>query len=81
MDIAVKAGCNYWTYNIKNTICNDCGFISKHTLDKCPKCGSTNLDYATRIIGYLKRVSNFSEARQKEEHIRAYGKVDAEHDV
>ena len=25
MDIAVKAGCNYWTYNIPATICNDCG--------------------------------------------------------
>ena len=51
MDVAVKAGCNYWTYNIRNTVCNDCGFISKHTLDKCPKCGGKNLDYLTRVIG------------------------------
>lgn len=72
MDVAVDAGCNYWTYNIKNTICNDCGFISKHTLDTCPRCGSQNLDYATRVIGYLKRISNFSEARQAEAHRRSY---------
>ena len=72
MDVAVQAGCNYFTYNIKNTICNSCGYISKHTLDKCPRCGGTDLDYATRIVGYLKRVSNFSEARQDEEHARAY---------
>jgi ribonucleoside-triphosphate reductase len=26
----------------------------------------------TRIIGYLKRVSNFSAARQQEEHRRYY---------
>ena len=26
----------------------------------------------TRIIGYLKRVSNFSQARQEEEHRRFY---------
>jgi anaerobic ribonucleoside-triphosphate reductase len=26
----------------------------------------------TRIIGYLKRVSNFSEARQQEAHRRYY---------
>lgn len=51
MDVAVKAGCNYWTYNIRNTVCNDCGFISKHTLDTCPKCGGKNLDYLTRVIG------------------------------
>lgn len=72
MDVAVAEGCNYFTYNIKNTICNDCGYISKHTLDKCPKCGSTDLDFATRIIGYLKRVSSYSAARQIEEGLRAY---------
>lgn len=72
MDIAVQAGCNYFTYNIPNTICNDCGHISKHMLDKCPKCGSDNLDYATRVIGYLKRISNFSEARQREASKRHY---------
>lgn len=75
MDVAVKAGCNYFTFNIPNTICNDCGFISKHKLDRCPKCGSNNLDYATRIIGYLKRISNFSEARQEEASRRYYGNL------
>lgn len=76
MDVAVKAGCNYWTYNIRNTVCNDCGFISKHTLDTCPKCGGKNLDYLTRVIGYLKRVSNFSEPRQEEAHNRYYGDLE-----
>ena len=72
MDVAVKAGCNYWTYNIPATICNDCGCRDKRYLHECPKCGSHNLDYETRIIGYLRRVSNFSEARQKEAAKRAY---------
>ena len=76
MDVAVKAGCNYWTYNIPATICNDCGCRDKRYLHECPKCGSHNLDYETRIIGYLRRVSNFSEARQKEANKRAYGKVE-----
>ena len=75
MDVAVKEGCNYFTYNIKNTICNKCGYISKHTLDKCPKCGSTDVDYGTRIIGYLKRVSSFSAGRQVEERLRAYNRL------
>lgn len=75
MDVAIWEGCNYFTYNIKNTICNDCGYISKHTLSKCPKCGSTNLDYGTRIIGYLKRVSAFSATRQIEEGLRAYNRL------
>ncbi len=70
--IAAKEGCNYFTYNIPNTICNDCGHIDKRYLHECPECHSTNVDYMTRIIGYLKRVSNFSQARQEEEHRRFY---------
>lgn len=72
MRTAIKTGCSYFTFNVPNTICNDCGYISKHKLNTCPECGSDNLDYATRIIGYLKRVSKFSEARQKEERKRFY---------
>jgi ribonucleoside-triphosphate reductase len=72
MKDAIKTGCSYFTFNIPNTICNDCDHISKHRMDHCEKCGSTNIDYLTRIIGYLKRVSAFSEARQKEEKKRYY---------
>lgn len=72
--IAIKTGCSYFTFNIPNTICNKCGHISKHKLNNCEKCGSEDLDYATRIIGYLKRVSKFSEARIKEASKRFYGK-------
>ena len=75
MDVAVKAGCNYWTYNIPNTICNDCGYIDKRMLIECPKCHSKNIDYATRIIGYLKKISNFSEVRQKEASQRFYADI------
>lgn len=72
--VASQNGTNYFTFNCRNTVCNDCGYISKDTLDVCPKCGSKNLDYLTRIIGYLKRVSSFSEPRQREERVRAYTK-------
>ena len=72
MKIAAANGTNYFTFNVKNTVCNDCGYISKDTLDKCPKCGSTNLDYLTRIIGYLKRIKDFSEPRQIEAEHRYY---------
>ena len=74
--VAAKEGCNYFTFNIPNTLCNDCGHIDKHHLHKCPVCGSENLDYLTRIIGYLKRVSNFSLDRQKEASRRYYQRVE-----
>ncbi len=70
--VAAQEGCNYFTFNIPNTICNDCGTIDKRYLKECPHCHSTNVDYMTRIIGYLKRVSNFSQPRQEEAARRYY---------
>lgn len=72
LDIAAKTGCNYFCVNVKMTICNDCQHIDKRTLSACSQCGSHNIDYATRIIGYLKRVSAFSQARRKEHTLRFY---------
>ncbi len=74
--VAAKEGCNYFTFNIPNTICNECGNIDKRYLHKCPKCGSENVDYMTRIIGYLKRVNNFSLPRQEEAKRRFYAGQD-----
>jgi ribonucleoside-triphosphate reductase len=72
LKVAAKEGCNYFTFNIPNTVCNDCGHIDKRYLKECPHCHSKNVDYMTRIIGYLKRVSNFSQARQEEASRRYY---------
>ncbi len=72
--VAAQEGTNYFTFNIPNTACNDCGHIDKRYLHQCPVCGSQNVDYLTRIIGYLKRISNFSEPRQQEAARRYYAK-------
>ena len=71
--VAAVEGCNYFTFNIPNTLCNECGCIDKRYLTECPHCHSHNVDYLTRVIGYLKRVSNFSADRQKEAARRYYG--------
>ena len=76
LNTAAHYGTNYFTFNCRNTVCNECGYISKDTLDVCPKCGSKNLDYLTRVIGYLKRISNFSEVRQEEAAHRFYANPD-----
>ena len=73
--VATQEGCNYFTFNIPNTVCNDCGHIDKRNMKVCPSCGSENLDYLTRIIGYMKRVSNFSQPRQVEAAQRHYATV------
>jgi len=43
-------------------------------MDKCIKCESKNIDKATRVIGYLKRIKDFSNERQKEADVRFYHK-------
>ena len=70
--VAAQEGCNYFTFNIPNTVCNHCGHIDKRYLHECPECHSTDLDYLTRVIGYMKRVSSFSQARQEEASRRHY---------
>lgn len=73
--VAAQEGCNYFTFNIPNTVCNECGHIDKRNLNECPTCNSKNLDYLTRVIGYMKRVSNFSQSRQKEAEQRHYATI------
>lgn len=75
LDATAKAGTNYWTYNVRSTVCNECGYIGKKDLPRCIKCGSDNVDKATRVIGYLRRESNFSKARRIEASKRFKHKV------
>lgn len=79
--VAAAEGCNYFTFNIPNTVCNDCGTIDKRYLKRCPGCGSVNVDYLTRVIGYMKRVSNFSAPRQVEASRRYYWKRETEKEI
>jgi anaerobic ribonucleoside-triphosphate reductase len=72
LNVTAKAGCNYFCFNIKITICNVCEHIDKRTVYQCPNCSSDNVDHATRIIGYLKRITSFSSGRQKEAFRRHY---------
>ena len=74
INVAAKTGCNYFCINVRITICNEpnCQHIDKRTLYRCSKCGSDNVDHATRVIGYLKRVSSFSKGRRKEHAMRYY---------
>ena len=69
--LAIKTGVPYFTTNVKSTCCEDCFHINKKTLDHCVKCGSKNISHATRIIGYLKKIKDFSQER-REEHSRRY---------
>lgn len=49
LKFAAENGCQYFTFNIPNCECADCGYITKSPITKCPKCNSTNIDYYDRV--------------------------------
>lgn len=51
IDFAIEQGTNYFTFNIPNSKCEDCGHIVKAPIKVCPKCGSEHITQYTRIIG------------------------------
>ena len=74
IDFAIKNGTNYFTFNIPNSKCDDCGYITKHPIIKCPKCGSIHITQYSRVIGYLRPISSFGKDRQIEAAKRVYSK-------
>lgn len=75
IDIAIAEGTSYFTFNIPNTKCEECGHIVKKPIKACPKCGSTHVTPYTRVIGYLRPVTAFGADRQVEAEKRVYTKV------
>lgn len=69
---AIKTKDRYITFNVPQSQCEDCRFISKHPIDICPKCGSKHISYWTRIIGYLRPVESWGSDRQAEGMKRIY---------
>jgi ribonucleoside-triphosphate reductase len=74
IDFAVANGTNYFTFNIPNSKCDDCGYITKHPITECPKCHSKNITQYTRVIGYLRPIKVFGKDRQIEASKRVYSK-------
>ena len=74
LEYAVQVGNSYITFNVPQTQCDDCGFIAKHPFDKCPECGSEKVTQWTRVIGYLRPIKAWSEARQVEGSNRMFAK-------
>lgn len=66
LEYTVQVGNSYITFNVPQTQCDDCGYIAKHPFKKCPKCGSEKVTPWLRIVGYLRPIKAWSEARQIE---------------
>lgn len=72
LDFARENGTQYFTFNIPNSECDDCHFITKHPITKCPKCGSEHITQYSRVIGYLVATKSWGKDRQIEGARRTY---------
>ena len=74
IDFAIQQGTNYFTFNIPNSKCENCGHIVKAPIEKCPLCESKDITQYTRVIGYLRPIKAFGSDRQVEANKRVYSK-------
>ena len=65
----------YFAVNVPSDTCLDCGFNGEFN-DKCPICGSTNIQQLRRVTGYLTgdytkafNLGKQAETRQREKHV------------
>lgn len=76
IDFAIQEGTNYFTFNIPNSKCDNCGYITKHPICECPKCLSDRITQYTRVIGYLRPIKAFGDDRQIEANKRIYSNAE-----
>ena len=77
IDFAIANGTSYFTFNIPNSECDDCHYISKTPIKVCPKCGSKHITWWTRVIGFLRPIKFFDKERYKEALTRVYSSKDS----
>ena len=63
----------YFAINVPNDICNDCGYTDEIG-EKCPQCGSTNIQRLRRVTGYLtgdyKTAFNYGKQKETEQRVK-----------
>lgn len=66
MYIAKNTQTGYFAFTRDMTVCKDGGYVASGLLDKCPKCGSENVNYLSRITGYLQDVDGWNQGKKQE---------------
>jgi len=56
----------YLSYTPTQSICLNCGYRTTAQIWECPKCGSTEIEQWTRIVGYYRPVRQFNPGRRAE---------------
>ena len=66
MRLAKETQIGYFTFSRDMTVCLGCARVSGGLEDKCPSCGSDDVDHISRITGYLQAVSGWNSAKRQE---------------
>ena len=66
MRLAKETQIGYFTFSRDMTVCLGCAQVSGGLEDKCPSCGSDDVDHISRITGYLQAVSGWNSAKRQE---------------
>ena len=66
LKIAKSTQTGYYAFTKDMTVCMDCSHVTMGLKEECEKCHSTNLDYISRITGYLQSVSGWNEGKKQE---------------
>ena len=64
--IATQTQVGYYAYTKDLTICSSCGKVTGGINELCPNCGSSDLEWWSRVTGYYQAVSGWNEAKKKE---------------
>ncbi len=68
----------FWAYSKVFTYCNECGETINDEIDKCQKCGSTDLVTYDRITGYYLPTNGYNNGKQQEFKDRYRQKIEGE---
>ncbi len=64
--IATKTAIQYFAFTRDLSVCSKCNMVAGGLKDKCPNCGSGNIDWWSRITGYYQNVSGWNKGKLAE---------------
>ena len=66
MHLAKNTQVGYFAFTRDMTMCMNDFHIAPGLLQKCPNCGSENVEHLSRVTGYVQAVSGWNESKKQE---------------
>ncbi len=66
MNIAKNTQVGYFAFTKDMTVCMDDFYVASGLQKECPNCESENVEYLSRVTGYIQAVSGWNEGKKQE---------------